>query len=122
MPSIINSNPMELLRAQCREVSESDRIDIATMINDYLGQLHPDWVVDQNHQTLDRQFSFKDYFEVMLFANYVAALSSQENHHPKMTLEYKTALLEYHTHSAQGLSINDFICAAKIDQYLGSLS
>jgi 4a-hydroxytetrahydrobiopterin dehydratase len=113
---------MELLNAQCREVSESDRIDDASTINDYLGQLHSDWIVDQNHQSLDRHFNFKDYFEVMLFANYVAALSNQEDHHPKMTLEYKTALLEYRTHSAQGLSINDFICAAKIDHYLGSLS
>jgi 4a-hydroxytetrahydrobiopterin dehydratase len=42
----------------------------------------------------------------------------QQDHHPRITLEYKTCNLEYHTHSVSGLSINDFICAAHIDNYL----
>lgn len=120
MPNTINSDSMELLKGHCSEVSERDRIDSTSSQNEYLNLLHTDWTIDQNSQTLQRLFTFNGYSEVMAFANYVAALSMRENHHPKMTLEYKTAKLEYSTHSAKGLSINDFICAARLDHFLAS--
>jgi 4a-hydroxytetrahydrobiopterin dehydratase len=51
----------------------------------------------------------------MSFANVVAWLAEQENHHPELRLRYNACVVHYRTHEVGGLSLNDFICAAKID-------
>jgi 4a-hydroxytetrahydrobiopterin dehydratase len=73
--------------------------------------LLPDWSLDGGRLT--RSFSFKNYYRTMAFVNAVAYLSHNEDHHPEMTVTYSTCLLRYATHSAHGLTDNDFICAAK---------
>jgi 4a-hydroxytetrahydrobiopterin dehydratase len=73
--------------------------------------LLPDWTLDGGQ--LLRSFSFKNYYRTMAFVNAVAYLSHNEDHHPEMTVTYNTCVLRYHTHSAHGLTDNDFICAAK---------
>jgi len=35
--------------------------------------------------------------------------------HPELVVGYKTCQVRYDTHSVNGLSINDFVCAAKAD-------
>jgi 4a-hydroxytetrahydrobiopterin dehydratase len=49
----------------------------------------------------------------MAFVNALAFVSHAEDHHPEMTVTYKNCIVRYDTHSAHGLSDNDFICAAK---------
>ena len=51
----------------------------------------------------------------MAFVNAVAWLSHREDHHPDLLVEYNKCRVEYSTHAIQGLSENDFICAAKVD-------
>lgn len=109
---------MELATAHCRGVTEADRLETGQAEGEYLGLLHAEWAIEPQSQTLYRVFNFNGYSEVMIFANFVAWLANRENHHPVMTLEYKRCKLEFTTHSAHGLSLNDFICAAKIDHYL----
>lgn len=66
--------------------------------------------------TLAREFSFRDYRETIAFVNAVAWLAEGENHHPDMSVGYRRCLVAYTTHSAgNALSMNDFICAAKVD-------
>jgi len=62
-----------------------------------------------------KTYNFKNYYEVMAFVNTVAWISHREDHHPDIALGYNKCRVEYITHSAGGLSENDFICAAKID-------
>lgn len=66
-----------------------------------------------------RQFDFKDYYRTMAFVNAIAWISHTEDHHPEMTVTYNRCTVRYNTHSVNegrgGLSINDFICAAKVD-------
>jgi 4a-hydroxytetrahydrobiopterin dehydratase len=45
----------------------------------------------------------------------VAAIADNEDHHPQMVVEYGRCTLRFDTHSAGGITVNDFICAAKID-------
>jgi 4a-hydroxytetrahydrobiopterin dehydratase len=53
----------------------------------------------------------------MVFFQAVAALSEDENHHPDIHLEsYRNVSIEIWTHAIGGLSENDFILAAKIDE------
>ncbi|MEP7259592.1 MAG: 4a-hydroxytetrahydrobiopterin dehydratase [Usitatibacter sp.] len=62
-----------------------------------------------------RTYSFKNYFETMAFANAAAWVSHREDHHPDMMVGYDKCRVAYITHAINGLSENDFICAAKLD-------
>jgi 4a-hydroxytetrahydrobiopterin dehydratase len=66
-----------------------------------------------------RQFQFKNYYRTLAFVNAVAWVAHTEDHHPEMTVNYNNCTVRYNTHSVNdgrgGLSINDFICAAKVD-------
>ena len=60
-------------------------------------------------------FGFNNYYETMAFVNALAFISHKEDHHPELVVGYKTCEVRYDTHSVGGLSLNDFICAAKAD-------
>lgn len=78
----------------------------------------PDWQHHKNSNNEDyifRSFSFKNYHETMTFVNAVAKISHQEKHHPVMEVSYKDCLVKYQTYAINGLSENDFICAAKVN-------
>jgi 4a-hydroxytetrahydrobiopterin dehydratase len=63
-----------------------------------------------------KTYSFKNYYETIAFLNATAWISHREDHHPEMLVGYKTCRVSYVTHAIQGLSTNDFICAAKLDK------
>lgn len=64
---------------------------------------------------ISKTFEFKNYYQTMAFVNAVAWISHREDHHPDMVVGYNKCHVEYMTHAINGLSENDFICAAKID-------
>ena len=59
---------------------------------------------------------FKNHYQAMAFVNAVAWVSHTENHHPSITVGYKDVHIEYWTHDINGISENDFICAAKVNE------
>jgi 4a-hydroxytetrahydrobiopterin dehydratase len=65
--------------------------------------------------TLAREFRFRDFREAMEFVNRVAALADEQDHHPDIFVSYNKVQLTLSTHAIGGLSLNDFIVAAKID-------
>ncbi len=64
---------------------------------------------------LRREFRFRDFHAAMDFVNDVAAMAAEQDHHPDFFISYKTVTLTLSTHKIGGLSLNDFIVAAKID-------
>ena len=58
----------------------------------------------------------KDFKESMAFINKVADIAETEGHHPDIFCFYNKVKLELWTHAIGGLSENDFILAAKINQ------
>ncbi len=74
------------------------------------------WV--QRDLTIGKIFEFKNYYQTIAFVNAVAWISHQEDHHPDLSVSYDKCNVEYSTHAIQGLSENDFICAAKVDALL----
>lgn len=84
----------------------------------YLNKLASDWTISDDGKSIFRTFTFKNYYETMAFANVAAMIAHQQDHHPEMTISYKNCHIEYSTHSINGLSENDFICAAKTDKAL----
>lgn len=77
-----------------------------------------DWTLSADHKKISKVFNFKNYYHTMAFVNATAWVSNQENHHPDLTVSYNKCTMEYTTHAIDGLSENDFICAAKIDLLL----
>jgi 4a-hydroxytetrahydrobiopterin dehydratase len=72
--------------------------------------LVPGWRLEDGK--LCRGFAFANYYQTMAFVNALAWVCHNEDHHPELTVTYKNCLVRYDTHSVNGLSINDFICAA----------
>jgi len=64
-------------------------------------------------------YLFKNYYQTMAFVNAAAWISHREDHHPDLTVGYNQCRVEYTTHAIDGLSENDFICAAKLDKLFG---
>lgn len=74
------------------------------------------WELKENKIT--KNFSFRNYYETLSFVNAVAWLANQENHHPDLFVTYKNCRVDYYTHAIGGISENDLICAAKVNQLL----
>lgn len=64
---------------------------------------------------IKKQFTFKNFKGAMAFVNKVADLAESEGHHPDIFISYNKVRLELWTHAIGGLSENDFIIAAKIN-------
>lgn len=68
---------------------------------------------------IQRKFVFKDFAEALKFVNKVGHLVESENHHPDIYIHnYKKVDITLSTHAIGGLSTNDFIMAAKINQVI----
>lgn len=71
------------------------------------------WIVE--NEKLVKVYPFTNYYQTMAFVNALAWISHREDHHPDLIVSYNKCRVEYSTHAIEGLSENDFICAAKAD-------
>ena len=72
------------------------------------------WATD--NKKINKTFKFVDFKEAMKFVNEVADLAEDEGHHPNINISYNEVEIILWTHAIDGLSTNDFILAAKIDE------
>ena len=80
-----------------------------------------DWDVSKNAKEiyfLEKNFIFKNFIDSQNFINKVGEISEKEEHHPDISFGWGYAKIKISTHAIEGLSENDFILAAKIDQIL----
>lgn len=82
----------------------------------YLTLLKTPWSVEDEGKLISKQFKFKDFKEAMVFVNKLADLAEEQGHHPNIKISYNKVKLELTTHAIGGLSLNDFIIAAKIEE------
>jgi 4a-hydroxytetrahydrobiopterin dehydratase len=80
-----------------------------------LGSEVPSWEI-RGGKTVARTFKFPDFKSALAFTDRVGALADAEDHHPDIHLSWGRVAVELTTHSAGGLTDNDFILAAKIDR------
>ncbi len=73
-----------------------------------------DWKLGKN--LIEKNFKFKDFKEAMTFVNSVSEIAEKEAHHPDIHISYNKVHLVLTTHAIKGLSLNDFIVAAKINK------
>lgn len=81
-------------------------------INERLALL-PQW--KREGQRIVRSFDFKNYYRTLAFVNALAWIAHTQDHHPELVVTYGSCTVKFDTHSVQGLSENDFICAARVD-------
>ena len=67
---------------------------------------------------LEKKFTFKNFLQSQKFVNEVGKISENEGHHPDIIFGWGYAKINITTHAIKGLSENDFILAAKIDQII----
>lgn len=89
-----------------------DPIDIGTA-REMLADL-PGWELSDDGKMISRRFEFKGFFRTMSFINAMAWIVNNENHHPDFSAGYNYCVIGFTTHAIDGLSENDFICAAKV--------
>ena len=74
------------------------------------------WQLNDQKEMIFKKFKFKNFKKSLEFVNLIGKVSDEEGHHPDISFSYTYCLVIIHTHAIKGLSINDFILAAKIDQ------
>ena len=77
------------------------------------------WDVSKDNKQiffLNKRFNFNNFIESQEFINKVGEISENEGHHPDISFGWGYAEIKITTHAIEGLSENDFILAAKIDQ------
>ena len=82
----------------------------------HMGKLAAEWQLATDASSIRREFKFVDFYRTMSFVNALAHIANIEDHHPDLEVGYNYCRVRYNTHAVNGLSDNDFICAAKIDQ------
>lgn len=76
------------------------------------------WSVTDN-KMIERVFEFKDFAEALGFVNAAGAIAEDEGHHPDLFIHsWNKVKVSLWTHAIDGLSINDFIVATKVDRIL----
>lgn len=101
----------ELLNRHCRPLEGHAALSTEQVIAQ-LAAL-PDW--SKKNGAISRSYRFADYYETIAFVNALAWMVHREDHHPDLVVAYNRCEVKFTTHSVNGISENDFICAAKAD-------
>ena len=82
----------------------------------YLSQT-PNWAINDQGTMIAREYIAKNFMTAVDFIQKIANIAENEDHHPDIHLTgYRKLRIELSTHALKGLSENDFIVAAKINE------
>ncbi len=107
----------DLLEKKCKPCEGS----VPPLTKEQVDELLPHvagWTLSDSGQAITRRFEFNNYYRTMAFVNSVAWIAHQEGHHPDLEVHYAECQVTYTTHAINGLTENDFICAAKIQRLM----
>ncbi len=100
-----------LLHRKCHALEGGQPMSDA-VIHDHLAQVSG-WHLNQG--AIEKSFGFKNFYETIAYVNALAWICNTEDHHPDLAVSYSRCVVRFGTRSVGGVSINDFICAAKAD-------
>jgi 4a-hydroxytetrahydrobiopterin dehydratase len=110
-------NLEELAHQPCRpRKGANDALDLADR-DAGLGAL-PGWQLSSDGHAITKDFRFPDFHHTLGFINAVGFMANREDHHPDLEAGYGHCRLTWSTHDVGGLSMNDLICAAKVEVLL----
>ena len=107
---------MSLIESKCEACTIDAPLVTDSEAKDLILELDG-WAIDNDSgiNKLVKTYKFSNYAESVKFSNKVAELAENEDHHPKIILEYGCVEVLWWSHKIKGLHKNDFICAAKTD-------
>lgn len=113
---------LDLLKLKCKPPVEDENPLNDKEIQEYLGMVQG-WQVIENEgeKGIGKRFTFDDFAGPLEFATRVGKAAEEENHHPSIFFGWGRALLSWRTHKVKGLSLNDFIMAARTDEIFSQL-
>lgn len=86
-------------------------------VTEHLKRL-PGWELRNDGKAIVKDFKFDDFHRTLGFINAVGFMANQEDHHPDLEAGYGHCQILWSTHDVGGLSLNDFICAARVEALL----
>ncbi len=101
----------DLTNMHCQKSTTLTKLD---SVDEYLAQI-PSWNIGTDTISICRRFEFKNFKQTMFFINAAAYICEQQGHHPDAKFGFNYCEISFTTHDVGGLSMNDFICAAKLD-------
>lgn len=106
---------MSDLAAQNCEPGNSDTPTLdARAAADLLGRLDSAWQLSGS--VLEREFNLDNFRDAFGLATRMALLAEEQGHHPDLEIGWGRVKVSLTSHSAGGLTSNDFVMAAKIDR------
>ena len=92
-------------------------------IRPLLTQLGRDWALEDavDHEQLWREYRTRDFRSAVDFVNALTPIAETEGHHPDLLVGWGRVRVMLWTHAAGGLTENDFVLAARIQQLADEL-
>lgn len=107
---------MNLATKKCVPCEGKEKALTLTEARKYISDT-PGWTLSTEGKMIHREYSAKNFMEAIKFINRVAEIAESEDHHPDIHLtSYRKLRIELSTHAVKGLTENDFILAAKINE------
>jgi len=104
-----------LLTQSCQPLKAGTPSMVIPTIESYLSIL-TGWQAAFDYKSIERSLLFKNHYQVMAFLNALAYISHQQDHHPEIYYGYNHVKITLTTHNAKGVTLNDMILAARINQ------
>ncbi len=101
----------------CEEIPKGSKPLIIPVIEGRLNEISG-WDVDLSYTNINKTFKFKNYHQTIAFVNAVTWVAHKEDHHPNICFGYNECKITLTTHFTKGITQNDFIIAAKINDLL----
>jgi 4a-hydroxytetrahydrobiopterin dehydratase len=106
----------ELARKRCQACSDKTPPLTGDELKQHLRAV-PLWQYREQGPCIRREYRVKDFLTALDFFQRIGQIAEAEDHHPDLHLTgYRQVAIELSTHAVGGLTENDFILAAKIDQ------
>ena len=90
--------------------------EIVTQLSQLNGEQALGWRLIDG--ALEKTYPFKNYYQTIGFVNALAFIANAEDHHPELAVSYSQCTVRFNTHDVKGISVSDFLCAAKTDALL----
>lgn len=110
-------NLTDLANQHCVQRKGREHALDPTQVRELLAAL-PGWSPASDGKAIVKDFRFEDFHRTLGFINAVGFMANQQDHHPDLEAGYGHCQVLWSTHDVGGLSLNDFICAAKVEALL----
>ena len=107
-------NLAELAALNCEPRKGKEHAQDEARVRQLLAAL-PEWQLALDGKSIVKTFRFRNFYETLGFVNAIGWMANRQDHHPDLEVGYNRCVVHWSTHDVGGLSMNDFICAARVE-------